>query len=141
MKRMGLAMVATAGMLALSPFWSSASSRTSDRGQGTTLVATDLKLPGERLRGALETCVSERNGGRAAARCAGLIAEPCLKLVEGSGGQAAADCYRWENAGWSNLLEDYRAKLAKRFESDVGKSLRLREAEAEWAADRIRRCD
>ena len=141
MKRIGLAMVATAGMLALSPFWGSAFSRTSEPGQAASLVAADLKLPGERVRSALESCVSERKGGRAAAKCAGLIAEPCLKRVEGSGGQTLADCYRWENAGWSNLLEDYRTRLAKRFESDAYKSLRLRDAEAEWAADRVRRCD
>ena len=142
MKRIGFAMVATASLLALSPFWGSAASRTSDL-QGSRFVAADLKLPGARdhVRSALEVCTAARKGGRAAAQCAGLIARPCLRLVERSEGQAAADCYRSENAGWVNLLEDYRTRLAKRFETNPSKFLRLRGAEAEWTADWVRRCD
>ena len=136
-------MAATASAFALSSFWGSAAGRPAHVRLGSELAAADPSTPAarERLRAALEGCVAERKGARSAAKCAGLIAEPCLKLSEGSAPLAAADCYRWEAAGWMNLLEDYRGRLSRRFEADRRKRARLQEAEAGWASDRTPRCD
>lgn len=143
MKRIGFVVAAGASVLGLAPLWGSAASRTPNLSQGAALIEADPRAPGarERVRAALETCVADRRGGRAAAKCAGLIAEPCLRLVAGAGTRAVADCYRWETAGWSSLLEDYDARLDRRFAADPVRRVRLRDAQAEWAGDRTRRCE
>lgn len=142
MKRIGVMVAAGAVALAL-PLWGSAASRPASGPASATAIELDPHAPGarSRLRGAIDACVTERRGGRAAARCAGMIAEPCLRLTEaGSAVQASVDCYRWETAGWAHLLEDYGARLDQRFAADPARSVRLRDSEVEWAADRARRC-
>jgi len=143
MKRIGFMVAAGASVLALAPLWGSAASRTPDLSQVAALVEADPRSPGvrERLRAAIEACVAERRGGRAATKCAGLIAEPCVRILGSRGGEARAECFRRETGGWSSLLADYHARLATRFADDPARSTQLKAAQAEWAVDRARRCD
>jgi hypothetical protein len=142
MKRIGFVVGAAAAFAALFPLWGSASVR-QDMAQVVALVGADPDAPEvrHRVRTMIEACLAERKSAQAATSCAGLIAEPCVRILGRRGGEAQAECFRREAGGWSGLLADYHARLATRFADDPARSAQLKAAQAEWAVDRARRCD
>jgi hypothetical protein len=142
MRRIGFVVGAAAAFAAFFPLWGSASVR-QDMAQVVALVGADPDAPEvrHRVRTMIEACLAERKSAQAATGCAGLIAEPCLRIVGSGGGEARAECFRREAGGWSSLLADYHARLATRFAGDPAKSAQLKAAQAEWVVDRARRCD
>lgn len=139
MMRIGFALAAVAGTVALSPLVSAP-------GQGgepaPAVAAAQVAAPEPALRGAdalaVESCIAQK-GARMAAKCVGHLSDSCLKAGSAAGMQA--ECYRRETDAWSALLEDYRRKLEKRLVTDPKRLFELRDGQRAWLAERAQRCD